>query len=190
MTIPQVDMESRSSNRELTIAPATFRDAMRQLAGGVSVITVGNGEDRSGMTVTSVASLSVDPPAIVVCVNKQSSTWSLMQKYAAFGVNVLAADQQHIADRFSGRGGIKGPGRYAEADWTTRVTGTPLLRNALAVLDCEVEDAISRHSHYLVIGRVRAAQNHRDGAGLVYWQGRYETTGGPESPAVRAWRAK
>jgi flavin reductase (DIM6/NTAB) family NADH-FMN oxidoreductase RutF len=165
------------------VAVSAFRDAMRQLPGGVSVITAGIGEDRSGMTVISVSSLTIDPPSIVMCVNRQSSTWPLLQRYRAFGVNILGAGQQAVADRLTGRGGLKGPARFADAGWITLVTGVWLLSDALAVLDCEVEEMIDRHSHSLVIGRPRAVRVAEGAAGLVYWRGRYS---GTSDPAVDA----
>jgi flavin reductase (DIM6/NTAB) family NADH-FMN oxidoreductase RutF len=126
------------------VAVSAFRDAMRQLPGGVSVITAGIGEDRSGMTVISVASLAIDPPSIVACVNRQSSTWPLLQRYRVFGVNILGAGQQAVADRFTGRSGLKGTARFADARWITLVTGVWLLSDALAALDCDVEELIDR----------------------------------------------
>jgi flavin reductase (DIM6/NTAB) family NADH-FMN oxidoreductase RutF len=158
------------------VAVSAFRDAMRQLPGGVSVITAGIGEDRSGMTVISVSSLAVDPPSIVVCVNRQSSTWPLLQRYRVFGVNILGAGQQAVADRFTGRSGLKGPARFADARWITLVTGVWLLSDALAALDCDVEELIDRRSHSIVIGRARAVRVADGPAGLVYWRGRYSAT--------------
>jgi flavin reductase (DIM6/NTAB) family NADH-FMN oxidoreductase RutF len=185
-----IDIQQHVAKSVVSPKTGTFRDAMRQLPGGVSVITVGRGDDRSGMTVTSVSSLAVEPATVIVCVNKQSSTWQLLQRYGAFGVNVLTGGQQSVADRFSGRGGIKGPERYAGEDWITLATGTPLLANALAALDCDVEETIDRHSHAIVIGRVQAVQVSEQGAGLIYWQGQYGPSQNELPAAVRAWRAK
>src|SRR5437667_4111707 len=104
-----------------------FRNAMRRLTGGVSVITAGIGWDISGMTVTSVSSLSVDPPALIVSINRSASCWPLLRRYGAFGVNILTSDQIDIAERFTGKGGLKGAGRFAGAEWTTRASGVPVL---------------------------------------------------------------
>jgi flavin reductase (DIM6/NTAB) family NADH-FMN oxidoreductase RutF len=161
---------------EVQDAAEGFRDAMRQLPGGVSVITAGIGADRSGMTVTSVSSLSADPPSLIVCISRQSSTWPLLLRHGVLGVNILRADQRAIADRFAGCGGLNGPARFADAPWFTLVTGASLLADALAALDCEVEDLIDRHSHSIVIGRVRAVRVPEGDAGLVYWRSRYFTT--------------
>ena len=150
-----------------------FRGAMRHLTGGVSVITVGRGSDISGMTVTSVFSLSVEPPSLIVSVNRAASSWPLLKRYGHFGVNILTADQIDIAEGFTGKGGLNGAARFAGAEWTTRASGVPLLVGALAAIDCEVEDIVERHSHAIVIGRVRDLQLSARTAALAYWQGRY-----------------
>jgi flavin reductase (DIM6/NTAB) family NADH-FMN oxidoreductase RutF len=150
-----------------------FRRAMRHLVGGVSVITVGRGKDITGMTVTSVASLSVDPPTLIVSINRESSSWPALKRHGAFGVNILTADQVDIAERFTSKSGLQGADRFAGAEWMTRVSGAPLLVGALAAVDCEIEGIIERHSHAIVIGRVLDAQVSARTAALAYWQGQY-----------------
>ena len=150
-----------------------FRGAMRQLTGGVSVITAGHGSDISGMTVTSVSSLSVDPPALIVSINRGASSWPLLKRYGCFGVNTLTADQIDIAERFTGKEGLKGAERFAGARWTTRSSGVPLLVDALAAIDCEIEEIFERHSHAIVIGRMLDIQVSARTAALAYWQGEY-----------------
>jgi flavin reductase (DIM6/NTAB) family NADH-FMN oxidoreductase RutF len=150
-----------------------FRGAMRHLAGGVSVITVGRGKEITGMTVTSVSSLSVDPPTLIVSINRESSSWPLLKRHGVFGVNILTSDQLDIAERFTGKGGLNGAERFAGAEWITRASGVPLLAGALAAIDCEVEDIVERHSHAIVIGRVLDMQLSPRTAALAYWQGQY-----------------
>jgi len=152
---------------------ADFRGAMRHLAGGVSVITAGRGKDITGMTVTSVSSLSVDPPTLIVSINRESSSCPFVKRYRFFGANILAADQVEIAERFTGKDGLKGADRFAGAQWITRASGVPLLLGALAAIDCQVEDIVERHSHAIVIGRVLDVQIAKRTAALAYWQGRY-----------------
>lgn len=153
-----------------------FKTSMRSLAGAVSIITVGRDEDRSGFTATSVSALSIDPPSVIVTVNRESSSWPILQRHGSFAVNILARDQHHLADQFAGRNGVKGIARYEGAQWRTLVTGTLTLANALTVLDCELDEAIDRHSHAILIGRVRsiAAQ---DAQPLLYWRGAYRQFG-------------
>jgi flavin reductase (DIM6/NTAB) family NADH-FMN oxidoreductase RutF len=163
----------RAVSIETEVTASDFRNAMRQLTGGVSVITAGRGRDISGMTVTSVSSLSVDPPSLIVNLNRESSSWPLVKRYGFFGVNILTSDQIDIAERFTGKGGLKGADRFAGARWTTRASGVPLLADALAAIDCEVEDVVERHSHAIVIGRVLDVAVSARTAALAYWQGRY-----------------
>ena len=154
-------------------SPGDFRKAMRQLTGGISVITAGRGRDISGMTVTSVSSLSVDPPALIVSINREASSWPLVKRYGFFGVSILTSEQTDIAERFAGKGGLKGADRFTGAPWTTRASGVPLLDGALAAIDCEVEDIVERHSHAIVIGRVLDVEVSARTAALAYWQGQY-----------------
>lgn len=150
-----------------------FRNAMRSLAGGVSVITAGRGNDLSGMTVTSVSSLSVDPATLIVSINRKASSWPLLQRHGVFGVNILSSDHIDIAERFSGIGGLKGADRFAGAEWISLVSGVPLLAGALAAFDCEVEHVVERHSHAIVIGRVLDLRVSPGKPALTYWQGQY-----------------
>jgi len=163
----------RAVSIETEVTASDFRNAMRQLTGGVSVVTAGRGRDISGMTVTSVSSLSVDPPALIVSINRESSSWPLVKRYGFFGVNILTSDQLDIAERFTGKGGLKGVDRFAGARWLTRASGVPLLADALAAIDCEVEDIVERHSHAIIIGRVLDVTVSPRTAALAYWQGQY-----------------
>jgi len=101
----------RAVSIDSEVSSGDFRNAMRRLTGGVSVITAGIGWDISGMTVTSVSSLSVDPPALIVSINREASSWPLVKRYGFFGVNILTSDQIDIAERFTGKGGLKGAAR-------------------------------------------------------------------------------
>ena len=158
---------------DATALQPDFRSAMRQLVGGVSVITVGRGDEITGMTVSSLSSLSVDPPSVIVSLNRNASSWPILQRERVFGANLLAADQIDVAERFAGKGGLKGAERFAGAEWRRHVTGVPLLAGALAALDCEVEEIIERHSHGIVIGRVVHVEVAPQAAALAYRHGGY-----------------
>jgi flavin reductase (DIM6/NTAB) family NADH-FMN oxidoreductase RutF len=151
---------------------ASVKLAMRSLGGGVSVITAGRGDDRTGATVTSATALSMDPPTMIVNINKSSSSWPVISRYGHFCVNILGSEQQAIADRFAGVGGIKGVARYEGARWTSLVSGAPVLAEALAAIDCEVEEIIERHSHAIILGRALAVITGA-GQSLIYSNGRY-----------------
>jgi flavin reductase (DIM6/NTAB) family NADH-FMN oxidoreductase RutF len=155
-----------------SIGSPSLRDAMRLVAGGVSVITAGEGDERTGLTVTTAVSLAVDPPTMIICVNREASAWPVIRHYGHYCVNVLSADQQHVADRFAGKGGVKGVERYHNASWRNLFTGALALEGALASIDCEVEEFIDRHSHSIVIGAVRGIRVN-PGRPLLYAQGGY-----------------
>ena len=152
---------------------SAFKLSMRQLAGAVSVITVGEADDRTGFTATSVSSLSADVPSVIVSVNRSSSSWPTVERYGRFCVNVLAEHQEHIAQSFAGFSGRRGPERYADASWYSLATGSAALRDALTVLDCELETVLSHHSHAILVGRVCASETREDVEPLLYWRGGY-----------------
>jgi flavin reductase (DIM6/NTAB) family NADH-FMN oxidoreductase RutF len=152
-------------------------DAMRELAGGVSVITAGRAPNRSGYTGTAVFSLCVNPERIVISISRESSSYPLLREHGLFGLNVLSADQQHVADRFAGRGGVKGEERYQGAQWTVSPRGVSLLVNALATAECAVEEIIERHSHATVIGEPLSIEAASDADPLIYWRRVYRSAG-------------
>lgn len=163
-----------------------FRAAMRTLAGAVSVITTGEGDARTGFTATSVTSLSVTPPTLLVCLNRDSSSRPMLETHRGFCVNILAHDQLHVADRFAGRGGAKGVARYEGAHWQAQPTGSLGLSGALAVIDCELEEAIERHTHSILIGRVTAVTLRADAEPLLYWHGAYRLLSSLDRVLTRA----
>jgi flavin reductase (DIM6/NTAB) family NADH-FMN oxidoreductase RutF len=180
-----VDSAPVWSNADEVPTPV-YRDAMRHLPGGVSVITVGRGEERTGFTATSVCSLSIEPPTLLVTVNRSSSTYPALAGASAFGVNLLSAHHRGVAERFSGREGIKGPERYADARWTPLVTGVALLADAVVAFDCVIEELLERHSHAIVIGRVVGVRANGAASSLVYWRGAYDHLGWTDTEISRA----
>lgn len=152
---------------------ASFRTAMRHLAGAVAVVTTGTGEARTGFTATSVSSFSMDPPTLIVCLNRAASSWPVVQQHGGFCVNLLAHDQSHIADRFAGRGGVRGARRYEGASWQKQPSGALGLVGALVNIDCTLDDAIERHTHAILLGRVNAVTARSDAEPLLYWHGAY-----------------
>src|SRR5690606_30245460 len=140
----------------------SLKAALRTLGGGVSIVTAGEGEARTGATVTSATALSVEPARMLVSLNRTSSTWPVVERFGHFAINIAGAGHEALANQFAGRGGLRGPDRYRGAEWVTAVSGAPLLADAAAAIDCTVEEAIERHSHVIVIGKVLAI---RIGAG-------------------------
>jgi flavin reductase (DIM6/NTAB) family NADH-FMN oxidoreductase RutF len=153
-------------------AELQFRAIMRRLAGGVSIITAGRGDDISGMTVTSLTSLSASPPRLLVSINKQASSFALIAKYKSFGVNVLGANQKDLATRFS-NGNLKGKQRFEGVAWQAGASGLPLLKDVLVALECRVEEIIERHSHGIVLASLVNVALLKQLSSLVYWNGEY-----------------
>lgn len=152
----------------------TFRQAMRAFVGNCSVLTVGAGDQATGLVVTSGISLSADPPLILACVNRTSSSWPLFSPGAVFGWSSLGGAHQAVAERFSGFGGVKGPARYDGADWET-VNGARLLTGAPSAFACTVEEMIDRATHSIIIGRIHAIRTRPDAGALIYWNGQYRS---------------
>ena len=149
-----------------------FRSLMRCLAGGVAVITAGRGEDITGMTVTSLTSLSATPPRVLVSINRQASSFAPIERYRLFGINILGSEQQTLAERFS-NGRLKGRQRFEGTAWTVGTSGVPLLTRALATVECQAEEIIERHSHAIIVGRLLGMEISHRLSGLVYWNGQY-----------------
>lgn len=152
----------------------SFTNAMRALVGNCSVITVGEGEDMSGLLVTSAISLSADPPLLLACVNKSASSWPMFAKYKKFGWSSLGSDHQSVAENFAGFGGVKGIDRYQGADWEKVETGALLLEGSPAAFDCALEEMIDRATHSILIGRVCAIRQNPSAGALVYWNGTFK----------------
>ncbi|MCJ2028636.1 flavin reductase family protein [Methylobacterium sp. J-043] len=159
---------------EPAIDGGLLKQAMRRLVGGVVVITAGSGEDRVGLTATSAVSLCVDPPTMLVCVNRSSSSWPVIARRRHFCVSILGAGQQGIAERFAGIGGLRGAARYLGADWTIMESGASGLTEAQAIVDCTLAEVIERHSHAILLGAVREVRlNRAERPALAYGGGRF-----------------
>ncbi|HEY4807837.1 MAG TPA: flavin reductase family protein [Roseiarcus sp.] len=162
------------SDRRLRHADsAAFRHAMRAFSSGVAIVACGEGEARAGCTATSLASLSLAPPTLIVCLARSSSTLIGLREAGAFSINLLAARHQALAHRFSGHSGVHGPRRFDRAQWVTLSTGAPVLTDAVAAFDCLVEEVIERHSHAIVLGAVVSLKEGVDEAVLARRRGEY-----------------
>jgi flavin reductase (DIM6/NTAB) family NADH-FMN oxidoreductase RutF len=167
-------MGDQTAKRSSAVAAAVpFRAALRELAGGVVVVTVGRDHYITGFTATSVSSLSTQPPRLLVCVDKTTEAWAALRRHPHFTVNILRDGDEWVADRFAGRAGLEGAERYYGTNWTRSPSGTPQLDSALACLDCDVEESLPRYDQVVVIGKVRGALIRPNSLPLVYWQGRY-----------------
>jgi flavin reductase (DIM6/NTAB) family NADH-FMN oxidoreductase RutF len=162
------------SDRRLRHADGdAFRNAMRALSSGVAIIACGEGEARAGCTATSLTSLSLAPPTLIVCLARTSTTLAGLREAGAFSINLLAARHQVLAHRFSGHSGVHGPRRFDSAQWVSLSTGAPVLADALAAFDCLVEEVIERHSHAIVLGAVVSLKEGVDEPVLARRRGEY-----------------
>ncbi|WP_218859052.1 flavin reductase family protein [Mucilaginibacter sp. E4BP6] len=152
---------------------------MRELAGAVSIITVGDEYNRTGFVATSVSSFSAEPPRIILCISLTSSSWAVLSKTHRFGVNFMREGEDAIASRFTGFGGIKGEARYEGAEWIGLPTGTQVLKDALASIDCTLEESLERHDHAIVIGKVESIRICDQGSPLLWFKSKFYSMGGP-----------
>ncbi|HEY7147269.1 MAG TPA: flavin reductase family protein [Streptosporangiaceae bacterium] len=162
------------------VSETEFRHAIGHFATGVTVVTSVGADGRPvGTTASAVASLSLDPPLVLVCFGRDSLTLVAVREHGAFVINVLAAPQRHLSANFARRG--------LAAAWDSvphhrGETGSPRLDGALAALECTVDDRLTRGDHEIVVGRVRAVETSgTDAAPLLYWRGGY----GSLRPVIR-----
>ena len=152
-----------------TVEPDRFRTVMGHFATGVAVVTVDGRGGPQGMTANAVASLSLDPVLVLVCFDNGARTLPEVRSAGRFGVNVLAAGQEHLARRFAS----KDEGKFADVAHTVH-DGIPVLDGALAWVGCELERLIPGGDHTIGIGAVHAAELGPSGAEpLVWFRGGY-----------------
>ena len=149
---------------------AQFRNLMRHQAGAVTIIAVGRTGHRTGLTATAMCSLSDTPPMILICVNRSASAHAPIKAAQCFSVNVLAKHQMELAKRFSSKK-LEGEARFDKDAWITMRTGAPLLRGAIANLDCELADEHVFETHSIFIGRVKDGQFNDKAEALLYFRG-------------------
>jgi flavin reductase (DIM6/NTAB) family NADH-FMN oxidoreductase RutF len=137
----------------------------------VVVITCRHEGRRWAMTATAVSELSMDPPSLLVCVNKNASLHGPLTQGARFCVNILHADQLHVSKACSGA--KKGEERFIEGEWVSGDDGTPYLRDAQASFFCAYETHIEYGTHAVVIGAVTGVDCSGDVDPLIYLDGGY-----------------
>jgi flavin reductase (DIM6/NTAB) family NADH-FMN oxidoreductase RutF len=161
----------------MTVDAEELRGVMRQWATGVTLVTAQDGGKPHGMTVSSFTSLSLDPPLVLVSLENSARTHRLVRESGAFGVAILEASQQDLADRFAGRI-PDGENRFEGLEYETARTGAPIPRGALAYLDCEVVEIQPAGTHTVFIGRVVASGVRPGGKPLLYYDRNYRRLAG------------
>ena len=148
-----------------------FKDAMRRLAGTVTIVTVTNGGEQHGTTATAVTSLSMNPPSLLVCFNKDSRLHGFLCKSDQFCVNLLHADNIGISQLFASP--VSSAERFATGNWQLGDGEAPYLADAQSSILCAKDREIEYGTHTIFIGRVLAVRNRGDIAPLIYCNGRY-----------------
>jgi flavin reductase len=149
------------------IGARDFRAAMARLASAVTLVTTSGAGGQRGMAATAVTSVTDSPPTLVVCVNKSARCNKVIKTNGVFSVNILSGEQADLVQLFSdpAQDDRFGDGRI----WSSLKTGSPLLENALANIDCELEQIINIGTHSLFIGQVVALRIANTKRGLVYF---------------------
>lgn len=172
-TAGQSNENKRYADRDI------YRDVIGHFASGVTVLTSRHEETDFGITANAVASLTLDPPMLVACVNKQTGTENAIRNSGAFAVNILDEDQGEIAMRFAKPDTEKFAGMnisYGELD-------EPLLTDVLAHLECRVAEQVTGGTHTVFLAEVQRA-DAREGSPLAYFRGRMGRFEGAENDRV------
>lgn len=165
-------IEQAATTGETPISPAVFKQSMRRLAGGVCILASARDGERHGLTMTAVCSLTLDPPMLIACVNRDAGAYETMRSTRPVSVNLLGSDQIELAELFSSST-IKGAERFERAEWVEMASGVPALKGALAVLDCQIveEKAVGQHS--VLFCEVKAARLEDEKDPLVHFDRRF-----------------
>jgi flavin reductase (DIM6/NTAB) family NADH-FMN oxidoreductase RutF len=147
-----------------------FKRVLGSFAAGVTVVTtIGDDGKRYGLTATAFTSVSLDPPLVLVCVDKKSESHPHFQTSRVFAVNFLAHGQQEHSARFAVSGGDK----FGDVATQSAVTGAPLIPDSLGYVDCTVVNVIEAGDHTIFIGQVEAADVRDTHHPLLYFRGTY-----------------
>jgi len=145
-----------------------LRQCLGSFATGVTIITASTGTELAGVTANSFSSLSLDPPLVLWSLRKQSSSLEKFRRASHFAINILAADQSHLASRFASSTGEK----FASTKWESGRGGAPVLHDVASVLECRVYREDDGGDHVIFIGEVEAFHT-RDAVPLAFVHGQY-----------------
>jgi flavin reductase (DIM6/NTAB) family NADH-FMN oxidoreductase RutF len=134
-----------------------FRQAAGRFASGVTVVTTRVSEAAYGVTVSSFASLSLNPLLVTVSINRSSPVLGYVRSVDAFAISVLASNQQQVARFFAASGRRPEPAGFATVPTTIQQTGAPIIDGCLSWFDCTLEDILRGGDHEILVGRVAVA---------------------------------
>ncbi len=149
--------------------PATYRTVLGHFATGVALITAIDGEEPVGMACNSFTSVSLEPPLVLFCAAKSSSTWPRIQHAGKWAANFLAEDGEETCRLFA----QKGADRFAHVAYTIGRSGSPVLDHALAFVDCETVAEHDAGDHIIVVGQVLELGYASEGKPLLFYRGGY-----------------
>ncbi|MEU6478205.1 flavin reductase family protein [Streptomyces sp. NPDC047017] len=153
------------------IDAADFRDVLGRFASGITVVAGLDDGEPVGFACQSFASLSLDPPLVMLAVGRTSTSWPRLQRTGRFCVNILAADQQATCAAL----GRSGPDKFTGVPWSVSDHGTVRIDGALATVDCRLADIREAGDHHIVTGEVLDLAARGDGRPLLYFRSRYAT---------------
>jgi flavin reductase (DIM6/NTAB) family NADH-FMN oxidoreductase RutF len=156
----------------MTIKSELLRATMRQWATGVTVVTTNHEGTLGGMTVSSFTSVSLEPPTVLVCLNKDTLCHSLVMESGVYGVSLLGVGDENLSNRFAGFDPTV-TDRFEGVSVFTAETGSPLLTDAIANLDCVVKSTHDTLTHTIFIAEVIFAQVDETAEPLLYHNRRY-----------------
>lgn len=150
------------------------RKIMGRFATGVTVVTTAGPAGLHGLTANAVASLSLDPPLMMIAIDKQAASLDFLKQNRCFAVNILALGQESLSRRFA----TPGPKEFAGLDCKTAETGAPIIPGGLGFVDCRVVDVFPGGDHEIFVGEILAGES-RDGLPLLYFAGGYRRLADP-----------
>ena len=162
---------------------AHTRLALRRLASAVAVVTCRDGQTRHAMTATAVNAMSMQPPSMIVCVNRSSAFHAAISRADCFAINILHRGQAHISAGCGGK--ARGEDRFNIGGWGEE-HGVPVLDDAQAHIVCAKEDRFDYGSHTIFLGRVTSVGVHGAVDPLIYVDGRYTALPADEFIAMSA----
>jgi 4-nitrophenol 2-monooxygenase / 4-nitrocatechol 4-monooxygenase, reductase component len=147
---------------------AVFRDVIGRFASGVTIVTTRTGEQDYGTTASAVSSLSMEPPMLLICLNKTSETGRAIVQAGWFAVNILSESQTALAYAFA----KKSPDKFQGAQIVRGSSGVPLIPGSLAQMECLVRETATGGTHTVFMGEVQHA-GATEGAPLTYYRGQF-----------------
>jgi flavin reductase (DIM6/NTAB) family NADH-FMN oxidoreductase RutF len=161
----------------MSLDAAEFRKAMGCFATGVTIITLDLEGEVHGMTANAFASVSLDPMLVLVCVDRRAATHAHLHSKKRFGINVLCEDQRAISEYYARPTRTHAQAEQeAGARFDRTAQGTPMLRGALAYLECRLHSAQDAGDHTIFIAEVEDAVV-REGQPLIFFRGKYRGVG-------------